>query len=186
MRTTTAYFAGVGTVVAAVAAGLGGGLLISNIVSPHEPKTEMSKLELRMSKPIPVNNAPAEPVPQQEASQAAPAAANAAQAEPQPSAQPSETVAANPPPPSDATAAIQPAPHEQAAAPENASTKARDSDVKRVTEKRKAERRRYRQRPDQDLRDVEDKVREETEPRQVFTAEPVRLEMPRIRLFDPD
>src|SRR5205814_3388299 len=42
MRTTTAYFAGVGTVVAAVAVGLGSGLLISNIVSPHEPKTEMS------------------------------------------------------------------------------------------------------------------------------------------------
>ena len=49
MRTTTAYFAGVGTVIAAVVAGLGGGLLISNIVSPHEPKTEISKLELRMS-----------------------------------------------------------------------------------------------------------------------------------------
>jgi len=64
MRTTTAYFAGVGTVVAAVAMGLGGGLLISNIVSPHEPRTEMSKLELRMSsKPIPVSNAPSEPVP---------------------------------------------------------------------------------------------------------------------------
>ena len=39
MRTTTAYFAGVGTVVAAVAVGLGSGLLISNIVSPHEPRT---------------------------------------------------------------------------------------------------------------------------------------------------
>src|SRR4029077_742063 len=47
-----------------VAVGLGSGLLISNIVSPHEPRTEMSKLELRMSsKPIPVSNAPAEPVP---------------------------------------------------------------------------------------------------------------------------
>ena len=63
MRTSMAYFAGVGTVVAAVAVGLGGGLLISNIVSPHEPRTEMSKLEQRMaSKPIPVANAPSEPV----------------------------------------------------------------------------------------------------------------------------
>ncbi len=53
MRTSTAYFAGVGTVVAAVVVGLGGGMLISNIVSPHAPKIEMSKLELRMSeKPI--------------------------------------------------------------------------------------------------------------------------------------
>ena len=63
MRASMAYFAGVGTVVAAVAVGLGGGLLISNIVSPHEPRIEMSKLEQRMaSKPIPVSNAPSEPV----------------------------------------------------------------------------------------------------------------------------
>src|SRR6478735_5778437 len=91
MRTTTAYFAGVGTVVAAVAMGLGGGLLISNIVSPHEPRTEMSKLELRMSsKPIPVSNAPSEPVPYVAATQAIPSATNAEQAEPQPTPQ-SET-----------------------------------------------------------------------------------------------
>ena len=194
MRTTTAYFAGVGTVVAAVTLGLGGGLLISNIVSPHEPKIEMSKLELRMSaKPIAVSNAPSEPVPYLAASQAAPAAANAARAEPQPPAQPAETAAANPPPPSDATEATQPAPREQAAAPENAFAKARDADVKRVTEKRRVERRqqwterrRYRPNQDQELHDVEAKVREETEPRQSLTAEPVRLQMPRIRLFDPE
>src|SRR4029079_1764675 len=95
MRTTTAYFAGVGTVVAAVAMGLGGGLLISNIVSPHEPRTEMSKLELRMSsKPIPVSNAPSDPVPYVAATQAIPSATNAHQAKPQPTPQ-SETVAAN-------------------------------------------------------------------------------------------
>ena len=64
MRTSTAYFAGVGTVVAAVAVGLGGGLFISNVVSPHEPRIEMSKLELRMSsKPVPAATAPSEPVP---------------------------------------------------------------------------------------------------------------------------
>jgi hypothetical protein len=188
MRITTAYFAGVGTVVAAVAMGLGGGLVISNIVSPHEPKIEMSKLELRMSaKPIAASNAPSEPVPQ---IQAAPSAANAAPA-------PAETVVANPPPPSDTIPAIraaQPAPREQASAPENAFAKARDADVKRVTEKRKAERRRQQwterrrhlQRPDQELRDVEAKVREETEPPQTFAAEPVRLETPRIKLFDPE
>src|SRR5882672_4719792 len=109
MRTTTAYFAGVGTMVAAVAVGLGGGLLISNIVSPHEPKTEMSKLELRMSsKPIPASNAPSEPVPYVDASQVVPAAANAAQAEPPRTApeQPAETVAAKSTPPSDATPAV--------------------------------------------------------------------------------
>jgi hypothetical protein len=197
MRTTTAYFAGVGTVVAAVAVGLGGGLLISNIVSPHEPKTEMSKLELRMSKPIAVSNAPSEPVPYLEASQAVPAAANAAQAQPQPPVAPqsAETVAAASPPPDAAPAieAAQLAPLEQTAAPENALAKARDADVKRVTEKRKAERRqqwterrRHLPRQDQELRDVEEKVREETGLREAFTAEPVRLEMPRIRLFDPE
>ena len=53
MRISTAYFAGAGTVAAAIVAGLGGGLLFSNIVSPHAPRTEMSKLELRMSaKPV--------------------------------------------------------------------------------------------------------------------------------------
>ena len=34
MRTSTAYFAGAGTVVAAIVAGLGGGLLFANIVHP--------------------------------------------------------------------------------------------------------------------------------------------------------
>jgi hypothetical protein len=198
MRITTAYFAGVGTVVAAVAMGLGGGLLISNIVSPHEPKVEMSKLELRMSsKPIPASNAPAEPAASAAATQPTPSAANTAQVQPpQPSAQPAETVATNPSPPSDPTPAAQaaqPAPREPIATPENAFAKARDADVKRVTEKRRVERRqqwterrRYRPNQDQELRDVEAKVREETEPRQSYTAEPVRLEMPRIRLFDPE
>ena len=47
MRISTAYFAGIGTVVVAVAAGLGGGYLAANVVSPHEPT--VSKLERRMS-----------------------------------------------------------------------------------------------------------------------------------------
>jgi hypothetical protein len=199
MRTTTAYFAGVGTVVAAVALGLGGGLLISNVVSPHEPKTEMSRLEQRMSsKPIPVSNAPSEPVPYLAATQAIPSAATTSESQPQPPAPTpgTETVAANPPSPPDAVPAVQvpqPAPREQAAVPENAFAKARDADVKRVTEKRKAERRqqwterrRHLQRQDQELREVEEKVREETEPRQAFRVEPARLEMPRIRLFEAE
>jgi hypothetical protein len=51
MRTSTAYFAGVGTVAVAIAAGLGGGLLFANIVAPHEPKyaAEPTKLEQRMA-----------------------------------------------------------------------------------------------------------------------------------------
>jgi hypothetical protein len=198
MRTTTAYFAGVGTVVAAVAMGLGGGLLISNMVSPNEPRTEMSKLELRMSsKQIPVSNAPSEPVPYLAATQATPSVATAPEVQPQPAAPtpPAETVAASSSP-SDAAPVVQvpqPAPREQMAAPENAVAQARDADVKRVMEKRKAERRqqwterrRHLQRQDQELRAVEEKVREQTEPRQAFTVEPARLEMPRIRLFEDE
>ena len=62
MRTSTAYFAGVGTVIFAVGAGLGGGYLAANIT--HPPVQTVSKLERRMSaEPIPVTTAPAEPVP---------------------------------------------------------------------------------------------------------------------------
>jgi hypothetical protein len=63
--------------------------------------------------------------------------------------------------------------------------------VKRAVEmeKRKLERRqqwaeRRRQRQQQELRAVE--IREDTEQRQVFAAEPVRTEMPLIRLFGPE
>jgi hypothetical protein len=128
------------------------------------------------------------------AAQATPVVANAPQ--PAAPAPPAETVAVNSPSPSDATPVVQaaqPSPREQITAPENAFAKARDADVKRVTEKRRAERRqqwterrRHLQRPDQELRDVEAKVREETEPPRTFAAEPVRLEMPRVKLFDPE
>ena len=208
MRTSTAYFAGVGTVVAAVAAGLGGGLLISNIVNPHEPKTEMSKLEQRMSsKPIPVANAPSEPVSYLAATQPA-ASGPITVATPAEKQQSSETVSAAPtrtqpaeaPAPQPAAPVTQAATSEQAKASEtkapetkaprapetrtteDAFAKARGADVmrdadvrreaKRVEEKRKAERRqqwterrRNLRRQDQELRDVEQKVREETEPR---------------------
>src|SRR6266536_2942995 len=62
MRISTAYFAGVGTVIAAVSAGLGGGYLAANMT--HPPTQTVSKLERRMSaEPITVSTAPAEPVP---------------------------------------------------------------------------------------------------------------------------
>ena len=60
MRSSTAYFAGAGTVIAAVVAGLGGGYLFFSIVSPHPEKhgsSEVSRLERRMSTdPIPATN----------------------------------------------------------------------------------------------------------------------------------
>jgi hypothetical protein len=43
MRTSMSFLAGAGTVIVALAAGLGGGLVISNIVSPHQ--APLSKVE---------------------------------------------------------------------------------------------------------------------------------------------
>ena len=227
VRTSTAYFAGAGTVVAAVVAGLGGGLLFSNMVNPPSPKTEMTKLEQRMSsKPIPVVNAPSEPVSYLAATQPA-ASGPITVATPAEKQQSSETVSAAPtqtqpaeaPAPQPAAPVTQAATSEQAKASEtkapetkapetrapetrtteDAFAKARGADVmrdadvrreaKRVEEKRKTERRqqwterrRNLRRQDQELRDVEQKVREETEP--AFAAQPVRMETPRMRLFD--
>lgn len=94
MRTSTAYFAGVGTVIVAVGAGLGGGYLAANIA--HPPVQTVSKLERRMSaEPIQVTTAPAEPV------SAAPAATGATPAPPQPQEQAQQTPPQQPqaPPP---------------------------------------------------------------------------------------
>jgi hypothetical protein len=210
MRISMAFFAGVGTVVVAIGAGFGGGLLIGNIMSPPSPRqgAEVTKLERRMSsEPIPAANTPAEPVPYlaatqtlqaqppTEAANPAPAAAQAAKpaAVADTAAKPPEAPTSQPPGP-----AAQAAPQEQATAPENALVKARDADLKRAAEKRKAERRqqqwtdqrRYQLHRDDEPRDVERNakdernVREEPEPRQ-FIERPVRLEFPRIRLFGP-
>ena len=195
MRASMAYFAGAGTVLAAIVAGVGGGLLVADMISPKSPKqgTELTRLERRMSpQPIQAAASPSEPVPylatpQPSAPGTAVAAASVqAQADaPNPApvrAQPVETSAATQP----ADPATQPVANEQAT-----TSGARDADVKRVVEKRKAERRqqwteRRRERQQQELRAVEERVRDETEPRRVFAAEPVRIETPQIRLFGPD
>jgi len=83
MRISTAYFAGVGTVIVAVAAGLGGGYLAANVTNP--PAQGVSKLERRMSaEPITVTTAPAEPVSRVVATNPASAPA---QEQPQPQSQ---------------------------------------------------------------------------------------------------
>jgi flagellar biosynthesis GTPase FlhF len=204
MRVSTAYFAGAGTVIAAIVAGVGGGLVIADVISPKSPKqgTELSRLERRMSsEPIQAAPGPSEPVqylavPQLSAViapvTAAPAQAQtegnsgstraqAAIAQPAAAAQlaTSDTQAA-------ASAARLPA-REQIAVPEDGLTKARDAEAKRAMEKRRAERRQQsaekrRQRQQQELRAVEQNIREDTEPRQ-FAAEPVRMQTPQIRLF---
>jgi hypothetical protein len=207
MRASTAYFAGAGTVAAAIVVGLGGGLLFSNIVSPHAPRTEMSRLELRMSeKPVPASTAPSVPVPYRAETVSAPA--TEAQNQPESgkqAAQPAETQAAAPvtQPSTPEQAKIEPAKTEQAKTeqaklPEAAFAKSSDADIRRETrraeDRRRAERRqqwaerRRQQQPRQDveLRVFEQKVREETEPRLGFATEPVRLETSRIRLFGDD
>ena len=213
MRTTTAYFAGVGTVAVALAAGLGGGLLFSNIVAPHQPKyaTEPTKLEQRMAdRTITMTSAPSEPLPNQAAAQ--PTAATPAVAAAPPVPTESQAAAATPPveqKPSieskatdrNAVGRAQPASREPATSPREAFAKARDSDLKardgdttRVAiEKRRterhlqsADRRRARQPREQELEAVEQSVRDATEPRQAFMAEPARLDGPRIRLFGDD
>jgi hypothetical protein len=209
MRASTAYFAGAGTIVVAIVAGVGGGLLVADIVSPKSSKqgTEMTKLERRMPpQPIPAAGTPSDPVPYLDSPQPSASAATAAAA-PAPQtetanavpvrAQRAGTSAATPPEssaPQPATPAAQPAvAHQQTAAPVDAYAKARDADVKRAEDRRKAEQQRRqqwaerrRQRQQQELREVENKVREDTEPRQVYTSEPVRMELPQIRLFGPE
>jgi type IV secretory pathway VirB10-like protein len=197
-----AYFAGAGTVIAAIAGGVGGGLLIADMVSPKSPKpgAEQTRLERRMSpEPIAAANAPSEPVQYLEASQLP--ASTPVPAQPQTQAnnsastpsQPVDTAAAPQPAaqaPQPAAPAAQPVAHEQTAAADDAVARARDADSRRAAEKRRAERnqqwadkRRHQQRQEQELQGVEERVRGETEPRQEFMPEPERVEMPRIRLF---
>jgi hypothetical protein len=247
MRTSTAYFAGVGTVIVAVGAGLGGGYLAANVTNP--PTQTVSKLERRMSpEPIAVSTAPAEPVPQVAAAAPKPAAAPApeqtqqqsqSQQQPQPQPQieaaapsanparaedkPTSNVAAAQPvqPPSQPSKSADQA-DEKTAGPREVYARASDADVKRAdAEKRRAERRQQwtdkrrlkqlreqefsKQPREQELEEVEARVREVTEPRRIrireagesrdlfaeprrrdMFAEPVRSETPRIRLFDLD
>jgi hypothetical protein len=216
MRTTTAYFAGVGTVAVALAAGLGGGLLFSNIVAPHQPKyaAEPTKLEQRMADrtvTMTSASAPSEPAPSAQSAAATPVVAAApTQSEPQ-----TPQVAAAPPAveekasteskatdlktanaPEQAPSRVQsePSSREPVASPREAFAKAREGDIKRAAiEKRRTERhqqwadkRRVRQPREQELEAVEQSVRDATEPRQAFMAEPARLDTPRIRLFGDD
>jgi hypothetical protein len=77
MRTSMAYFAGAGTVIAAIGLGLGGGFTIANVMSPHQEKLEQTRLEQRMSaKPIPPSAPADQPKPQLDNVQASNTEAN--------------------------------------------------------------------------------------------------------------
>jgi hypothetical protein len=202
MRATTAYFAGVGTVVVAVATGLGGGLLLGDIMSPQGSKTaDVNRLERRASPyPIPEMNAAAQPVPFMAAAQVA-ATVEASQPSPQPprQAEPRPSQQAQPQAQQASTRPVEPkpSPEESAAAstqpPEPSAAKARDSesrrDARRADDRRKAERRqqwaekrKWRQREGDELNDVETSVREATESRPLF-REPA-FGTGRVTLFD--
>jgi hypothetical protein len=215
MRASIAYFAGAGTVVIAIAAGLGGGLTIANIMSPGPVHQDATKLGQRTSpQPASAANETQQPLPYLGATQAAdnamvlsptgqtpsqpPAAVNGS---PPPRATPPATTVANDtaakpadaPPAKPAAPKVQGNPNQQQpAAPQDAMAKARDADLKHWAEKRKAERhqqwadrRRYREPREQDQRDDEQSMREDPGPR-YFVDEPQRVELPQIRLFGPD
>ncbi|WP_426421137.1 hypothetical protein [Bradyrhizobium genosp. A] len=166
MRASTAYFVGAGSIVAAIAIGLGGGIVAGNIMHPIAPKQgpDTSKMAQRAEAAAPVTtNAPSERVQYLTGSQsfgAMIAAPAQAQSEAKPDVQTTQaSVEPAAPPPPQTTAAIEPPkpvpasppqatkPVEQqistepASSSDNAYAKARDSDVKRAaSERRRAER----------------------------------------------
>lgn len=181
MRASTAYFVGAGSIVAAIAIGLGGGIVAGNIMNPVAPKQgpDTSKMAQRAEAASPATtSAPSERVRYLTGSQsfgAVIAAPAQAQGEAKPDAQATQASAepAAPPPPQ-TTAAVEPpkpglasppqatkpveqrASTESASSPDNAYAKARDSDVKRAaSERRRAERReRWAERRHYDQRDA--------------------------------
>jgi len=160
MRTSTAYFAGVGTVVVAIAAGLGGGVILANVMNPNPSLQQASRLDQRASsQPPAASNRPDEkgqpqsqaPVPYVAASQAAATPATPEKKQPQPQT-PAQPVQAGNSQPKAATAtpAPQPVAHEETAATDDANAKdtnkdvgkTRDADLKRQTDQRKNDRQR--------------------------------------------
>lgn len=170
MRASTAYFVGAGTIVAAIAIGLGGGIVAGNIMNPVGSKQgpDTSKMAQR-AEAAPTTNAASERVQYLTGSQAfgamiaAPAQAEAkpeaakpdtqtTEAKAEPTSPPPQTAAVEPPknqlkpapasPSQAAKPAEQQAATEPASSPDNAYAKARESDVKRAaSERRRIERR---------------------------------------------
>lgn len=169
MRASTAYFVGAGSIVAAIAIGLGGGIVAGNIMHPIVPKQgpDTGKMErpADTAAAATATSTPSERVQYLTGSQsfgamiAAPAQAQreakpeskpdsgSAQANAEPAAPPPQTATVEPPkpapssPPQATKPVEQKASTEPASSPDNAYAKARDSDVKRAaSERRRAER----------------------------------------------
>ncbi|WGD53450.1 hypothetical protein QA641_05910 [Bradyrhizobium sp. CB1650] len=184
MRASTAYFVGAGTIIAAIAIGLGGGILAGNVMNPIAPKQGPDTARERRAESVPATNAPSERIQYLTGSQAfgavvaAPTqdqAKSEAKSDVKPEAQTTQAnaEATAPAPPQKNVAAEerkraptlqaakpaeQQASTEPAFSPENANAKAKDSDVKRTaSERRRAERHeRWAERHRNQLRDSRD------------------------------
>ncbi|WP_407115299.1 hypothetical protein [Bradyrhizobium sp. LMG 9283] len=215
MRASTAYFVGAGTIIAAIAIGLGGGIVVGNIMNPVAPKQgpDTSKVAQHTEAPAPAaTNAPSERVNYLTGSQAfgamiaAPAQAEAKPEAAKPDAQTTQANAGPPAPRPSQAAAVEPpkkpaeqqASTEPSSSPNNAYAKARDSDVKRAASERRraerrerwAERRHYEFREPRGMRDRTDwddvaRNIREDSDARDFVSRP-RGGFPQIRLFEPD
>jgi hypothetical protein len=154
MRASTAFFVGIGTVGLAIMAGLGGGLLVGNMMSPLPPKHAAAAARVEQpTRPQPMSAASAlaytaatlaftdpaidgnAPPAGEQVNAASSSAATAGVAQNDQAAKPTDGAAAQP---TQDARPITAAP--QASAPEDAYAKARDSDLKHEAEKRRADR----------------------------------------------
>jgi hypothetical protein len=193
-----AYFAGAGTIVVAIAAGLGGGLTIANIVSPHKETREVSKLEQRLAaKPIAPSAQADQPRIQPASQSDSIQASNADKPQGDQPKAPVPYVAATGAAIAANTSPVQSQPQTPVSAPqaspspEDANAWARDSDLKRLAaEKRKADRRQQwadRKKAqlsrDAELRDVEESVRRDSDGPRIVRRD---FDGPRIVVDDDD
>lgn len=202
MRTSTAFFAGAGTVAIAVAAGLGGGLMIAEGMHPRSQALEQARLARSVPEaPSPSPTATSYLAATQAAAitpvKVAPAATETrpvtpVSTDPSPATQAAaaDATAASSAPAVTQTATAEDVQDKAAAKPEEADLKSRGVERKRAAEQRRAERHRQyverrRQRREQDLRAVEQAVREDTTPR-AYAAQPVGMEGPRFSFFGDD
>lgn len=183
MRTSTAFYAGVGTVVVAIIAGLGGGLFVGKITSPPRP-TQGTKIEQPVSA-SPIALATASPqrqdVPKQDV--------------------PKQDVLKQPDVPPQASAPPSAYAAQEESKASDANAKARDADLNRATVKPPAERhrqqraeRRFQPRDDELRRNkqarnasprMREGARDPTDPRN-FLERPVGIEMPGISISSRD
>ena len=151
MRSSTAYFVGAGTIVAAIAIGLGGGLIAGNIMHPVTPKIgpDTSKLESPVE-PVATTSAPSDRVQYLTGTTAFGTAVAPAQAEPATKPQ-TASVGPQAAPPAQPVAA-----NESAPPPQPAPVKSVDRSVDKPAEQQAA---------------VEPKVEQKVEPKIEAKAE---------------